>query len=53
MKYFQDILDANNFESFSSLITKIASIEGYGDSDLEQLAKLANDVRIKNGMEAI
>jgi len=51
-KYGEKILSADTWEAFSILITEIASLEKLNvNTDLEEIAKVANLIRQKHGLE--
>lgn len=53
-KYGADILAADNYEEFSQLVTQIASLEGLSlGSELDKVAKIANLLRDRHGLEAL
>lgn len=53
-KYGKDILAADTYEDFSALITEIASLEGLNvNSDLEEVAKVANLIRERHSLEPL
>lgn len=53
-KYGREILNVETYEDFSELVTDIASREGLSvNTDLEYVAKTANYIRQKHGLEAL
>lgn len=54
VKYGKEIVDVETYEEFSELITEIASREGLSvNTDLDYVAKTANYLRQRHGLEAL